>query len=250
MRGIKVYSVFLLLISVSFAGCISEDKDEVQLNLQVSYDSLNGTIMESYSDGELVSSEFVIINLDFSGTNSEDELIIFGVDTNDGRAPVEVIPADNSIISIEFTEHGLYDIVVYAIDDGNKRENLSLEVRIELTLEWVEVNTNNPKSLVFDPTPRNGGEHPIMIELESTVENPEQIQDFGGGQSVQITWNIIDENNDTCQRNSDQVSNGDSVTWTTIHFNTYLVHELLIESDDDQEGININQSISIIYNSD
>jgi hypothetical protein len=114
----------------------------------------------------------------------------------------------------------------------------------------VEMNTNNPKSLVFDPTPRNGGEHPIMIELESTVENPEQIQDFGGGQSVQITWNIIDENNDTCQRNSDQVSNGDSVTWTTIHFNTYLVHELLIEYDDGQEDININQSISIIYNSD
>ena len=89
-----------------------------------------------------------------------------------------------------------------------------------------------------------------MIEIESTVENPEQIQDFDGDQSVQITWNVVDENDDTCQRNSDQIVNGEQATWTTIHFNTYLVHELIIENEEGQDDININQTVSIIYDSD
>ena len=102
----------------------------------------------------------------------------------------------------------------------------------------------------FNPIPENAGEHPLMIEIESEVTNPSVLNDFSGGQSVQFTWKITDENGDTCQSNSDQVNDGESVTWDTIHFNTKLIHDLSIDYEEGQDYISVNQSVSIIYNSD
>ena len=250
MKDIKTCSVLLLLFSASIAGCLSEDDAKSELNLQVDYDSLNGTIIESYSDGELISSDIVTIKFNFSKTTSAHDLSLFGVDTNDSRAPIEVNAKEASTIMIDFSEHGIYELTLYAIDEDGNQEDQSLKVKINLRIEWVELSTISPESLMFDPTPSNGGEHAEFIEIESTVENPNQIEEFGGGQSVEITWSITDEYDDTCQKNSDQVDNGDSVTWITIHFNTYLVHELNIGYDDGQDDINVNQSVSIIYGTD
>lgn len=242
--------VVVILISISLAGCFSEDEERSGFDLQISYDSLNGTIIQSYSDGELVSSEFVTITFDFSDTNSEEQLSIFGIEIHNHSETIEINANDESTIPMEFSEHGIYELEIYAIDEGGNRESQVLNVQIQLRIDWTEMNTDDPTPLMFDPTPANGGEHPIMIDIESTIENPDPIQEFGNGQSVQITWNIVDEYDDTCQRNSDQVENGDSVTWSTIHFNTYLVHELIVDYDDGQDDINVMHSISIIYNSD
>jgi hypothetical protein len=247
MSQIKVSLVLIFLLPLSLIGCLSEENEDQGLNLEVSYDSLKGNVIESYSDGELASSDVVTMDFDFSETTSENELTIFGVDTNDSRMPIEVNAKDTSIISVEFTEHGIYELTLYAIDDGSNQENLSLKVIIELQINWIESNTNNPKKLTFDPTPNNGGEHPTMIEIESTVENPEQIQDLAGDQTLEITWNVVDEYDDTCQRNSELIENGEQATWNTIHFNTYLVHELIIDNGDSDDNINVNQKISIIY---
>jgi hypothetical protein len=242
--------VVVILISMSLAGCFSEDEERSGFDLQISYDSLNGTIIQSYSDGELVSSEFVTITFDFSDTNSEEQLSIFGIEIHNHSETIEINADDESTIPMEFSEHGIYELEIYAIDEGGNRESQVLNVQIQLRIDWTEMNTDDPTPLMFDPTPANGGEHPMMIDIESTIENPDPIQEFGNGQSVQITWNIVDEYDDTCQRNSDQVENGDSVTWSTIHFNTYLVHELIVDYDDGQDDINVMHSISIIYNSD
>ena len=250
MNQLKISLVVIILISISLAGCLSEDEESSGFDLQVSYDFLDGTIVQSYSDGELVSSEFVTITFDFSDTTSDEQLSVFGIEINNQTEAVEVKAKDESKISIEFSEHGVYELNLYAIDEGDNRENQVLSVQVELRIDWIEMNTDNPKALVFDPSPANGGIHPSMIDVESTVENPDPIQELGNGQTVQITWNIVDENDDTCQRNSDQVENGDSVTWTTIHFNTFLVHELIVDYEEGQDNINVIQSISIIYSSD
>ncbi|MBT3657401.1 MAG: hypothetical protein HN544_04295 [Euryarchaeota archaeon] len=250
MDQLRCGFVVVILISISLAGCFSEDEERSGFDLQISYDSLNGTIIQSYSDGELVSSEFVTITFDFSDTNSEEQLSIFGIEIHNHSETIEINANDESTIPMEFSEHGIYELEIYAIDEGGNRESQVLNVQIQLRIDWTEMNTDDPTPLMFDPTPANGGEHPIMIDIESTIENPDPIQEFGNGQSVQITWNIVDEYDDTCQRNSDQVENGDSVTWSTIHFNTYLVHELIVDYDDGQDDINVMHSISIIYNSD
>lgn len=250
MDQLRIGFVVIILISISLAGCFSEDEERSGFDLQISYDSLNGTIIQSYSEGELVSSEFVTITFDFSDTNSEKQLSIFGIEIHNHSETIEINANDESTIPMEFSEHGIYVLEIYAIDEGGNRESQVLNVQIQLRIDWTEMNTDDPIPLMFDPIPANGGEHPIMIDVESTIENPDPIQEFGNGQSVQITWNIVDEYDDTCQRNSDQVENGDSVTWSTIHFNTYLVHELIVDYDDGQDDINVMHSISIIYNSD
>ena len=250
MGRFRIGTTLILLLCLSFSGCLSFDEDKRELELVVSYSALNGTVIESYSDGNLISTESVELIFDFSETKSGEKLELFGIEIGDGRSPVEISAQSGSLIPIEFTEHGIYDVIVYAMDDGENQENLTMTIRIDLRIEWIEEETSNPRTLTFDPSPSNGGEHPTMIEIKSTVENPSLIEDVGGGQSVQFTWKITDENGDTCQRNSDKVNDGESVTWNTIHFNTKLIHDLSIDYDEGQDYINVNQSVSIIYKSD
>ena len=166
MKHIQTGLVFVLLLSFSLAGCISEDAGNEGLDLQVDYDLLNGTIVETYNDGELVSVDSVTIEFDFSKTTSDNKLFIFGIDTNDSRNPIEVNANETSIVSVDFVEHGLYELTLYAIDSDNNQANLSLIVRIDLTIDWTESYTDEPQILTFDPRPSNGGQHPVMIEVQ------------------------------------------------------------------------------------
>ena len=99
----------------------------------------------------------------------------------------------------------------------------------------------------IDPKPSNEGQSPKYVKVESTVENPRRITEIGGGQSVQFTWKLIDELDDTCQSNSAAVDDGDSVTWDTIYFNTVLIHDLVVQYDDGQDRINIQHKVNIFY---
>ncbi|RAH13756.1 MAG: hypothetical protein CMB20_004205, partial [Methanobacteriota archaeon] len=91
------------------------------------------------------------------------------------------------------------------------------------------------------------GQSPKYVKVESTVENPRRITEIGGGQSVQFTWKLIDELDDTCQSNSAVVDDGDSLTWDTIYFNTVLIHDLVVQYDDGQDRINIEHKVNIFY---
>mgnify|MGYP003684467623 CR=1 FL=1 len=242
--------VLFILLSSSLAGCLSEDSSEPKINLIVDSDKKSGTLVESYSDGELISTTNVSIDFDFSLTTADNNLLTFGIETMDGRSPIMVNASSNSIIRVDFYKHGIYNISAYSIDEENLQQKTTISIQIDLKIEWVESNTNNPKTLTFDPTPTNGGPNPVMIEINSVVENPSLIEDVEtGGQSVQISWNIVDEQNDVCQKKTAQIADGDSDSWYTIHFNTFLIHELSIIYEDGQENINVNQSITILYDS-
>ena len=243
----KFIAVMVLLVCANLTGCLSEDVDKTDVELVVDYDKNNGTIVESYSDGQLVSTNLVSINFDFSKTTSSSKLVTFGIDLMDNTSAITVDAKSNSNVVVDFSNHGLYQVNAFVIDEDGYQKDTTIEVRIDLRIEWIESDTNNPTTLIFDPNPSNGGENPIMIEVYSVVENPSLIEDIGGGQSVQISWSIIDEHNDVCQKKSTQLGDGESDYWNTIHFNTYQVHELMISYDDGQDFININQSVSILY---
>ena len=243
----KFIAVMVLLVSANLAGCLSEDEDKTGLELVVDYDKNNGTIVESYSDGELVSTNSVSITFDFSKTTSQSRIVTFGIDLMDNSSAMTVDANSNSNIIVEISKHGLYQVIAFAIDEDGYQKNTTIDVRIELRIEWIEYNTNNPTTLIFDPSPTNGGQNPTMIEVYSVVENPSLIEDIGGGQSVEISWSIVDEQNDVCQKKSAQLGDGESDFWNTIHFNTYQVHELMISYDDGQDYVNVNQSVSILY---
>ena len=247
MARLRSILVLALLSGMALPGCISFGDEVVDLDLQVSHSILNGTVVESYVDGQLIGSESVTIVVDFSETNSENQLKRFGIVFEGDREEIEVDAKSESSISIDFSEHGLYNLTAYAIDEDNNRASSTETIRIDLRIDWVEDDTNNPEKMPFNPIPNNQGVHPSYIEIVSTVENPSIIEDLGGGQSVDFTWKITDELDDTCQSYSEQVDDGESVTWNTIHFNTYLLHDLSVEYEEGQDSISVSHSVSIIY---
>jgi len=247
MPGLRSSLVLVLVFGMVLPGCISFGNDNVELDLQVNYSILNGTVVESYVDGQLTGLDSVIIVMDFTETKSEIPLNRFGVAFEGDRDAIEIDAKSESSISVEFTTHGLYNITAYAIDEDNNRVSSAETIRIDLEINWVEEDTNSPEKMPFNPIPDNQGVHPSYIEVISTVENPSILQDFGGGQSVDFTWKITDELDDTCQSYSEQVDDGESVTWNTIHFNTYLLHDLSVEYDEDQDSISVSHSVLIIY---
>ena len=247
MPGLRSSLVLVLVFGMVLPGCISFGNDNLELDLQVNHNILNGTVVESYVDGQLTSLDSVTIVVDFTETKSEIPLNRFGVAFEGDRDAIEIDAKSESSISVDFTTHGLYNITAYAIDEDSNRASSTETIRIDLEINWLEEDTNSPEKMPFNPIPDNQGVHPSYIEVISTVENPSILQDFGGGQSVDFTWKITDELDDTCQSYSEQVDDGESVTWNTIHFNTYLLHDLSVEYDEGQDSISVSHSVLIIY---
>lgn len=248
MGHLKQLLVLTLFCSATLAGCIGPSSDESMIDLVVDLETTSGTVVESYLDGELVSLDAVDVSFDFSQTTSSLDLVKFGLDAMDGSEPMTIDASESSTLTHSFVEHGIHNVTLFAIDAAGTQNNQSASIRIDLRIEWSEQGTNEPMALPFNPTPNNGGTHPVMIEINSTVENPSLIQGIsGGGQTVQFSWNIVDELDDTCQSKNGQAEDGNADTWSTVHFNTYLLHELRVVLEDGQDALNIQQTVLIVY---
>jgi len=242
------FMLLAMLVCWSLSGCLFANDDTGDIILVVDYDSASGTVIETYSEGQFISSNPVIISFDFSATTSTNQLSTFGIETNDGREPVTIDANSDSVIVIEFTTHGIYPINVYALDSFGNLMNQSIEIQIDLRINWTETDTNAPQALPFNPEPANQGQHPKMIEIISNVENPSIVNSIGdSGQSIQLTWQLVDELDDICQTRNGQINDGDTMMWQTLYFNTYMLHELRIVMDDGQDLVNVNQSVAILY---
>ena len=146
----------VLLLTSATAGCISENKGDGGIDLVVNFQLTNGTIVQTYIDGELESTSNIILDFDFSKTISEYQLVSFGIDPNDE----EVDYCSRRIVTnglLEFSEHGIYYLDAFTINEMEERENLTIVARIELNIEWNEDTTNEPNSLEIDSIPKNGG---------------------------------------------------------------------------------------------
>jgi len=247
MRINPVVILAVFLLSSTTVGCLSNSEDNSGIELMVNYEFTNGTIVETYVDGDSQSKSNVILDFDFSTTNSEHELVSFGIDPNDGRSPILVAPETSQTVSVEFSEHGIYHLDAFAVDEMESIENLTIIVRIEFNIEWKEDTTNEPTSLEIDSIPKNGGPYPSMIIIDSDVENPELIDNLGGGREVEITWRLFDEAEDACLIRPTTVDEGEIANWKVHHRITNEVHDLRISYDSGQDYIDIDHSISILY---
>ncbi|MEE2812027.1 MAG: hypothetical protein VX320_02095 [Candidatus Thermoplasmatota archaeon] len=237
----------ILLLSSLVAGCLSDSVEEHDISLVVNHENTNGTIVESYVDGEHIATTNVSLNFDFSNTVSNEKLVTFGIEYMDDGNPIEVDPANETTITVEFSNHGIYEINAYAIDELGQQASIGIVIRIELRIEWSESSTYEPKNLVINPIPENGGPAATSILIDSTVENPVLVENIGGGQDVEITWRLVDQQDIACQSRSGVIHEGDDLNWKTIHFNTYEIHDLRVSYDDGQDYIDVNHIISIEY---
>ena len=245
MRQLVSILLTAILLSSTIPGCLSEFRGEI--TLVVNYEKTNGTMVESYIDGEHISTTNVSLEFDFSNTESERKLAEFGVEFAGGREPISVDSDTTSTVTVEFADHGIYEIVAYAIDGNNRRESTTVTIRIDLSIEWSEQSTHQPSDLSIDPIPKHGGPHPVVIFIDSMVENPELIENIGGGREVEITWRLYDQAGEACLVRNDVVEEGGSASWEAFHYNTYEVHELRISYDEGQDNIDVEQSISLAY---
>ena len=235
------------LLSSVFAGCLQEQSEQESIELVVSYQATNGTVVEMYEGGELVEVKGAELVFDFSGTTSNGELVRYGVNLLDGSPATTVEADEGSIVTVEFLDHGLNQIALFATDDKAQQAIVSIVVRIELRMEWVEYATYDPMPMPLDSIPKNEGIPPAAILIESRVENPDLIENIGGGREVEVTWGLIDETNLACQQHQGEVNEGETVVWNTVHFATYEVHELQVQYDSGQDYINVNQIILLEY---
>ncbi len=243
MRHIRPLLLALVLCSSALAGCLSSMDETEKISLELNYEYTNGTIVHSYVDGELESATHVVLNFDFSNTDGMNPLSLFGIELVEREETITVDAQAESIVSVEFSSHGMYTLKAFAIDNQGVKETTEIVVRIELRMEWFESNTYEPIPLVIDPIPAHGGSSPDTIHIHSTVENPELI----AGREVEFTWSLVDGNEDACQVRNGLVHDGEFVDWETIHFNTFQVHELKIDYDSGQDYINIDHSVLIAY---
>ncbi len=237
----------ILFLSSLVAGCLSDSVEEQGITLVVNHENTNGTIVESYVDGEQISTTNVSLHFDFSNTVSNEKLVTFGIEYIDGENPIEVDPANDTTITVEFSNHGIYEFNAYAIDELGQYASIGMVIRIELRIEWYESNTYEPKNLVINPIPENDGPYPSSIIIDSTIENPVLIENIGGGQDVEVTWRLVDQEDIACQSRSGVIHEGDDLNWKTVHFNTYEIHDLRVSYDDGQDYIDVNHIISIEY---
>ena len=247
MRINPVVILAVFLLSSATVGCLSNSQENNGIELTVNYEFTNGTIVETYVDGDSQSKSNVILVFDFSTSNSEHELVSFGIDPNDCRSPILVAPETSQTVSVEFSEHGIYHLDAFAVDEMESIENLTIIVRIEFIIEWKEDTTNEPTSLEIDSIPKNGGPYPSMIIIDSDVENPELIDNLGGGREVEITWRLFDEAEDACLIRPTTVDEGEIANWKVHHRITNEIHDLRISYDSGQDYIDIDHSISILY---
>ena len=236
-----------ILLSFSLVGCVSDTQPTEGFELIVDFENTSGTIVHSYVDGDLVSTSNVFLDFDFSNTISSNQLIEFGIQLVHNGDTTSVNPDLTSQISIEFTHHGIYEIIAYAIGENGHEESKSIIVRIENEINWLESNTYNPKPITINPIPNPLGIFPASIIIDSTIENPVLIENIGGGREVEVTWSLFDQQEDACQTKNDIIYEGEEVNWNTIHFNTYELHDLTISYDEGQDYINIDHTILIQY---
>ena len=243
VRHIRPLLLVLVLCSSALAGCLSSMDETEKISLELNYEYTNGTIVHSYVDGELESATHVVLNFDFSNTDGMNPLSLFGIELVEREETITVDALAESIVSVEFSSHGMYTLKAFAIDNQGVKETTEIVVRIELRMEWFESNTYEPTPLVIDPLPVHGGASPDTIHIHSTVENPELI----AGREVEFTWSLVDGNEDACQVRNGLVHDGEFADWETIHFNTFQVHELKINYDSGQDYINVDQTVLIAY---
>ena len=236
-----------ILLSFSLVGCVSDTQPTEGFELIVDFENTSGTIVHSYVDGDLVSTSNVFLDFDFSNTVSSNQLIEFGIRLVHNGDTTSVNPDLTSQISIEFTHHGIYEIIAYAIGENGHEESKWIVVRIENEINWLESNTYNPKPITINPIPNPLGIFPASIIIDSTIENPVLIENIGGGREVEVTWSLFDQQEDACQTKNDIIYEGEEVNWNTIHFNTYELHDLTISYDEGQDYINIDHTILIQY---
>ena len=239
-----------LLLASSLAGCVGGGDESENLSVMATYEATNATIVEYWYDGQIVDTEYPLLAFDFAPSTGPYAFVSYSV--NGEHATGQADASSSTLVEVEFTHHGLHRLELSAGYTDASGESLEVSgeellVRIEKRIVWQEDSTNNPSAMVLDTRNEAGEEPASVLVIDSTVHNPDLINNLGGGQDVEVSWALIDETQEACQSQPGTVEEGESATWKTVHFNTYEVHELRVYYEEGQDLIDVEQYVSIEY---
>jgi hypothetical protein len=241
-----------LMLLGMFAGCLGSTSNEEMGEHVVVYATTNATIVEVWEDGDLVETQYPLLTFDFSESRAPAPFVLHSVKGEHAFGTVDA--TDSSLVEVEFDRHGFHLLELIS-DYGSSTENSEqaslyrseVLIRVEKRIEWTDSSTNDPEPMVLDTRREIGDEPASVIVIESTVYNPQLINNIGGGQDVDVSWQLIDATQEACQSQPGTVEEGGSASWKTVHFNTDEVHELRVTYEEGQDAIDVVQIIQIQY---
>ena len=243
--------VSLMLLGM-FAGCLGFTSNEETGEHVVVYAATNATIVEVWEDGELVETQYPRLTFDFSESTAPAPFVLHSVKGE--HVFVTVDASVSSVVEVEFDRHGFHLLELTSDHEGSTEDSeqaslyrSEVVIRVEKRIEWTESSTNEPEPMVLDTRREIGDEPASVIVIESTVYNPPLINNIGGGQDVDVSWQLIDATQEACQSQPGTVEEGGSASWKTVHFNTDEVHELRVNYEEGQDAIDVVQTIQIQY---
>ena len=246
----KALGFSLLMVLSSLSGCLgSEEKEEENaIDLVVHYDSTSGTIQQSFIGGSQISLTGVTLNFDFARTTSDFDLATFSIEPGDGRSPITVNAGETANIDVEYELHGLFSVILSATDVEDNSENMTLIVRIDKHMEWTEQNSAEPDVMPINTEPDNDGPVPRTLQIQSTVENPENFQGLAGS-PVTITWELTDPDDVSKGMKSEQIADGQDAVWDfNLAYPERGIHDLSVTLEQGaDERVNVNHVIDILY---
>ena len=248
--------MFFVIFSASLSGCIGDDDDsdeEKEIDLIVYYDTAFGTIQENIQNGNQVSFNGVELTFNYAFTKSNaGEITTFYFESGDGSTRTEVDANETGEITYNYVTHGLFTATLGALDDAGNDEMMTLTIRIDKTTQWGQSQTTNPDTMNIDTTPDCECNAPSQIEIDSNVENPENIGGgpFSGGEPVTVTWKLS-SNNVTRESPPEQLGDGQDASWLHNEIGpSPETWKLDVELNHNNEQVNINHNVSIKYSAD
>ena len=223
VHSTSVIFLILILISSSLTGCFGgEEEGEYSgpINLNIGVAETSGMIeISKGQNNQTISESYATFEFDFTQVNSEgsniEEIMLL---PDDGSDPIIQNPADNAVISYEYTTHGIFDITLGAMDEKGNAHTKKMKLRVDYLL-WSNITNTDNENIWVDTTPgSNTSVAPSRIHVVSDVTNPGGFGFLGAGPS-DVTFKLIDEAGNEVSSNTETVADGGSTQWETEYPN-------------------------------
>ena len=248
----KTLTVLAILVCGSLAGCLGgadsgSEKNPISMN--VHYDATSGTITERVQNGATLSQAGVELSFDFARvTSNAGNMKTFTLDPGDdedGSNTVTMNANEQAELTYTYQTHGLFTVVLSAVDESDNEASLSLKVRIDKEIDWTHSNTDDPDSMVLPTTPDCTCPGPERIVIESFIDNP---QDLIGGTPVTVTWHLDNPKGEEQAFHTEQIGDGQEASWMHDQYNIVEGDWALnVSIDSGNDSLNLHHIVLISY---
>ena len=251
---VKAMTVLAVLMCSSLAGCLGggdlgNEKNPISMN--VHYDATSGTITERIQLGDSPFSAQTGVELSFdfarvtSNAGTMKSFTLDPGDDEDGANAVTVNANEQAELTYTYETHGLFTVVLSAVDESDNEASVSLTVRIDKEIDWTQTNTDEPDSMVLSTTPDCTCPPPERIVIDSTIENPSVLPT---GTPITATWHLDNPQGQEQAFHTEQIGDGQEASWIHTQYN---IDEgdwaLNVTIDSGNDSINLHHIVLITY---